>query len=61
MNFGRFDGVAFDSMSSEDWQQLAPFWDRPAECALQGGERLVDFHQRVISGWRKVLKTEQNT
>lgn len=61
MNFGRFDGVAFDSMSSGDWQQLAPFWDRPAECALQGGERLADFHQRVVSAWREVLETEQNT
>ncbi len=47
MNFGEYDGVAFDSMSTQRWQQLEPFWSAPAQCHLPKAEHLEDFHTRV--------------
>ncbi|MGR5175419.1 histidine phosphatase family protein [Vibrio parahaemolyticus] len=60
MDFGVFDGVPFDAMSAEQWQQLEPFWSAPAEYCLPQGEPLNDFRQRVLKYWDRVINESQD-
>lgn len=61
MDFGDYDGVAFDSMSAEEWQTLEPFWLTPATCQLPHAETLEHFHQRVSMAWQHLIQTKQHT
>ena len=55
MDFGEFDGVAFEHLG-EQWQLLAPFWQDPAKFRFESGESLQQFHQRVVNGWQTLIE-----
>lgn len=55
MNFGKFDGVAFDSMPKQNWPELENFWTDPRKYPLPEAETLDDFYQRVSSSWEKIV------
>ncbi|MEW6990139.1 histidine phosphatase family protein [Colwelliaceae bacterium 6441] len=57
MNFGRYDGVAFDTLyqNSQVWQQLERFWINPAKHSLPHAEELTTFACRVINAWRLIV------
>ncbi|GMQ46795.1 histidine phosphatase family protein [Vibrio sp. 10N] len=61
MDFGDFDGVPFDSMSSQQWQKLEPFWSAPATCVLPNAESLEDFHLRIRQAWQRITQIPQHT
>lgn len=54
MNFGRWDGIAFDALGDE-WDKLARFWDSPTTAQAPEGEALQDFAARVISAWQQLI------
>lgn len=54
MDFGHFDGVPFDALSSH-WPTLERFWQDPVAHPLPGAEPLANFHQRIISAWQTLL------
>lgn len=53
-DFGEFDGIAFDELS-EQWLQLADFWQHPYNNTLPNGESLQAFHERVAKVWQRLL------
>lgn len=55
MNFGNWDGVAFDELGDE-WLQLENFWQAPLSAQPPGGESLKNFAQRVINTWELLLR-----
>ncbi len=68
MDFGEYDGRAFDDIPYIDpsckdkgdseqkpWADLEKFWQNPAEYSLPNAEQLSDFHQRVKHAWNTVL------
>lgn len=61
LNFGLYDGVAFDELINE-WQALEDFWAAPAQCPLPGAEPLQQGYERVIEAWRHIIQQcEQDT
>ena len=66
MNFGDFDGIAFDDIdfdnisqsNNQNWQLLEKFWQAPGSIVLPNGETLAQFHHRVITAWLRLI-TEQ--
>jgi len=61
LNFGQYDGVAFDDLKNE-WQCLEDFWAAPAQCPLPGSEPLQQGYERVIEAWQQIIKQcEQDT
>ena len=54
MNFGQWDGIAFDAMPTEQWQQLENFWQQPAQVTPPQGESLQQFHGRVVRAWETI-------
>lgn len=57
MSFGQLDGKAFETIKDK-WPLLEAFWHDPANNTLPQGETLTDFHQRIVSAWSKIIKTE---
>ncbi len=63
MNFGDFDGVAFDDLNFDDssqsnsqgWQLLEKFWHAPDDITLPKGEPLALFHHRIITAWLELI------
>lgn len=55
MDFGCFDGVAFDDLQAQ-WPILETFWEDPATHQLPQAESLADFHQRVTNAWERQLE-----
>ncbi|TYK66364.1 histidine phosphatase family protein [Colwellia echini] len=74
MNFGDFDGVAFDDMYYEakandtvsfdaktqplHWSTLEGFFNAPAKVILPNAESLFDFNERIISAWESLLERQ---
>ncbi|NAX22603.1 histidine phosphatase family protein [Vibrio sp. V39_P1S14PM300] len=56
MDFGDYDGVAFEKLDDK-WQELEAFWYDPADRPLPNGESLAEFHQRVTQAWDKLVDT----
>lgn len=54
--FGELDGVAFESTSEVQKQQLALFWQHPAAVALPQAESYPAFQSRVAEGWNAITK-----
>jgi alpha-ribazole phosphatase len=54
MNFGQWDGIAFDAMPPEQWQQLENFWQQPAQVTPPQGETLQLFQRRVVRAWERM-------
>ncbi len=54
MDFGRWDGVAFDALGDE-WNNLMRFWESPSTAHAPEGERLQDFSRRVINAWQQLI------
>ncbi|MGF1776345.1 histidine phosphatase family protein [Vibrio nomapromontoriensis] len=61
MYFGDLDGVPFDTMSTQEWQMLEPFWTVPAQIRLPNAESLSDFHTRVVGYWESLATQKQDT
>jgi alpha-ribazole phosphatase len=61
MSFGEYDGVTFDSMSQQRWQQLEPFWSAPAKCQLPQAESLESFHARVQQALMELVSQKKNS
>ncbi|MCW8345118.1 histidine phosphatase family protein [Vibrio sp. ZSDZ65] len=61
MHFGDLDGVPFDTMSTQEWQTLEPFWVNPSQTSLPNAESLNDFHTRVVRYWASLATQKQNT
>ncbi|MCL9774796.1 histidine phosphatase family protein [Vibrio methylphosphonaticus] len=61
MYFGDVDGVPFDTMSTQEWQNLEPFWENPAQTSLPNAESLCDFHTRVVRAWASLSTLKQDT
>ena len=59
MNFGCFDGVAYDELHQNraQWQQLESFWLNPAQTNLPDAEHLADFYLRIKSAWKSLSLT----
>jgi len=68
MDFGDYDGRAFDDIPYTDpninnavnceqqpWADLEKFWQNPDECPLPNAERLGDFHHRIKQAWQTLL------
>jgi len=57
MNFGRYDGIAFDQLHQDkhSWQQLEHFWQNPIKNSLPEAELLAEFSKRVVSAWQGLL------
>ncbi len=55
MDFGEFDGIAFDNMPKQSWPILENFWTDPRKYPLPGAETLECFYQRVTSSWENKL------
>jgi len=66
MNFGSFDGVAFDDLyfnetsakTEQCWSQLEAFLKAPADIVLPDGEALSDFYQRVKQVWHRLIEQQ---
>jgi len=56
-DFGIWDGIPFDSINSDNWNELEQFWHKPAESTLTNAEPLADMHSRVIQSWHQHLST----
>lgn len=54
MNFGEWDGVAFDDFAEYQWQTLTQFWETPASAHAPSGESLQQFAERIISCWEMI-------
>lgn len=62
MDFGKFDGIAFDNMPEESWPILENFWTAPGKYPLPGAETLEHFYQRVAFSWESILpKLDKDT
>lgn len=59
MNFGMFDGVAFDDIYQDKtkWQLLENFWQAPSLHTLPQAESLTDFYQRIAAAWQSIFHT----
>ncbi len=57
MNFGRYDGVAYDQLYQEadKWRPLELFWQNPVQHPLPQAELLTGFSFRVLKAWHQVL------
>jgi alpha-ribazole phosphatase/probable phosphoglycerate mutase len=68
INFGLYDGIAFDDISAPNkdklagdlvnWSMLEDFFQAPAQVNLPEAELLADFNQRIIGAWNKMLKQQ---
>jgi alpha-ribazole phosphatase len=74
MNFGRFDGIAFDDLYFDNtalqgeqhyevktelrWSQLEAFFQAPAEIVLPEAEALSEFNHRVTKAWQKLIEEQ---
>jgi len=72
--FGKeaFDKEAFEKLANDEnhlgcvnnqglkvhWSLLESFFQTPASIALPNGERLVNFHHRVIAAWQKLIEQQ---
>ena len=54
MHFGAWDGIAFEQLDAQQWQQLNQFWETPAQAQAPGGESLQEFAARIINCWTKI-------
>ena len=54
MDFGQFDGIAFDDLQQE-WPQLEQFWQDPIAHPLPDAESLAHFHQRIVTAWQSLI------
>ncbi|MDC0612249.1 histidine phosphatase family protein [Vibrio sp.] len=57
MNFGDYDGKAFDEIPSEDWVTLEKFWCDPRQYPLPRSEPIGEFYQRVTAAWSEVIES----
>ncbi|GLX79244.1 alpha-ribazole-5'-phosphate phosphatase [Thalassotalea insulae] len=59
MNFGCYDGVAFDELYQEHkaWQALELFWQNPVQHPLPQAELLTGFSFRVIQAWQQIVQS----
>lgn len=56
MNFGAWEGLHYTQvreMYTEDYKAMAEDWLR---CPPTGGETFLNFSQRVLSGWDKLIR-----
>lgn len=60
LNFGTFDGVAFDSINPTDWSILEKFWLNPVKHSLPSAESITDFRSRVLKAFRKIVSQIQS-
>jgi len=74
MNFGCFDGVAFDDLYFNEtsakteqcgeietelcWSQLEAFLQTPADIVLPDAEALSDFYHRVKNAWHRLIEQQ---
>ncbi|WP_068546577.1 histidine phosphatase family protein [Thalassotalea crassostreae] len=58
INFGDYDGVAFDSIP-EHWPTLEQFWQNPSKNQLPNSESLELFVERLRSSWQSLLQRYQ--
>jgi len=74
MNFGCYDGVAFDDLYFNDtsakteqygeietelcWSQLEAFLQTPADIILPDAEALSDFYHRVKNAWHRLIEQQ---
>lgn len=56
MDFGCFDGRAFNSLGEQEWSLLEKFWHDPANVHLPEAEPLSQFHLRCVRAWRQVVE-----
>ncbi|WP_439135337.1 histidine phosphatase family protein [Pseudomaricurvus sp.] len=60
IDFGDWDGRLIANIERESPDQLSRFWSQPAEFTPPNGEPLHDFHQRVMTAFAQLVKSETN-
>lgn len=60
IDFGDWDGQLVTEIQRQYPQEIARFWSNPAAYTPPNGEPLLDFHQRVVSGFEAIVHTHQN-
>lgn len=58
MNFGLWDGIAFDEQSPH-WPEQQQFWQQPCAVTPPEGESLADFQQRVLNAFELHSRYQQ--
>jgi len=58
MNFGQYDGIAFDDLYQDKvvWPQLERFWQNPVQHPLPQAELLTGFSYRVNRAWQSIIE-----
>ncbi len=57
IDFGLWDGQLIDDIAMHSDQLLKAFWSDPLNNTPPEGESLLDFHNRVIVCWNKIIQT----
>lgn len=55
VSFGLWEGKTADELLETDADEIKKYWNDPIETTPPQGENLLDFEQRVISGWKNML------
>ncbi|MBF0162150.1 MAG: alpha-ribazole phosphatase family protein [Magnetococcales bacterium] len=61
MHFGRWEGRTSSALLQEEPHRLLQFWQDPLNHPPPEGEHLLDFQQRVQSGWEERLQQQHNS
>lgn len=59
-DFGRWDGVPFDDIPADSWNELEAFWQAPSEYHFTDAEPLAVMEARVVAAWQLLLETVRN-
>ncbi len=53
--FGEWEGKTAEELLKTDGEKIKSYWDNPVAVTPPGGERLLDFQQRVLCGWQDLI------
>jgi broad specificity phosphatase PhoE len=59
LDFGDWEGKTADQISQQQGTALIDFYDDPIKYPATGGEHFTDFHHRVATAWKTLLKHHQ--
>lgn len=61
INMGEWEGISFQTFMSQDPELFKMFVQCPANVKIPGGEKIINFRNRIIEWLDKILQMSDNT
>jgi len=60
INFGLWEGKSVQQIATLYPKELSAFWQDPLKNTPDMGESLIQFRQRIVSCWQRIIRQYQN-